>query len=294
MKKVKVLFVGICLFLFFVTVTNVEASTVCRVNSGDGTKVGDEITCGTESFYVAPSDEPNVKLFAKYNLEVGYTCDDSMNCISMTNPSGMQSKKCDKYTCLPSSNANKTYNESFQNAVSAYKNYLATRFGLTNAKVSVVDMQTLNSLGCKMELQTIIDGKQVVLDGSCTDSGKAWLYATSYNISIPDEDTTNKTPVPFLMKTTGKVGGTTVPLEHGVRVVVEIPKDDISFDSKEQENSATETPTNKEGSQTVEVKDTFKTAYIGYCIGTIILILGIMVVYQSYRKDKKEIQIKNK
>ena len=32
--------------------------------------------------------------------------------------------------------------------------------------------------------------------------------------------------------------------------------------------------------------DTLKTAYIGYCIGIIVLIAGITVLVQFYRKNK--------
>lgn len=42
----------------------------------------------------------------------------------------------------------------------------------------------------------------------------------------------------------------------------------------------------------VKVSDSLKVAYLGYFIGTIILVLGIMVIYQSYRKDKKIVKIK--
>lgn len=49
------------------------------------------------------------------------------------------------------------------------------------------------------------------------------------------------------------------------------------------------TEDNNISTQTVQVGNTFKTAYIGYCIGIAILILGIIVIYQSYRHYKKEI-----
>ena len=46
------------------------------------------------------------------------------------------------------------------------------------------------------------------------------------------------------------------------------------------------TDTNNKGNQTVKVADTLKTAYIGYCIGIIVLIVGIAVLVQFYRKNK--------
>ena len=81
---------------------------------------------------------------------------------------------------------------------------------------------------------------------------------------------------------------------YATRAVVEIDK----YSTSDVIINDNETPTkennnnNKNGTQTVDVEDTFKTAYIGYCIGTIILIFGIMVIYQSYRKEKQEIKIK--
>lgn len=45
----------------------------CNVISGDGTKIGDEITCGTEHFYVISNDGKNIKMLSKYNLLVGET-----------------------------------------------------------------------------------------------------------------------------------------------------------------------------------------------------------------------------
>lgn len=60
--------------------------------------------------------------------------------------------------------------------------------------------------------------------------------------------------------------------------------------SKNNSNKITTSKTDTKGGQTVKVDDTFKTAYIGYCIGSIILILGIVVMYLTYRKSSKEIQ----
>lgn len=40
--------------------------------------------------------------------------------------------------------------------------------------------------------------------------------------------------------------------------------------------------------KTISIPDTFRNAYVGYCLGTIILILGIVVIIQTYRKIKQK------
>ena len=66
MKK---LFAFIICFLF-IGIVNAEK---CIVVSGDGSHPGDEIKCGTESFYVLEANNETTRLFAKYNLMVGDT-----------------------------------------------------------------------------------------------------------------------------------------------------------------------------------------------------------------------------
>ncbi len=64
----KLLFTIICA-LCFVTLAKAES---CTIISGDGTKIGDEIDCAGERFYIFGIEDENVKLFAKYNLYAGY------------------------------------------------------------------------------------------------------------------------------------------------------------------------------------------------------------------------------
>ncbi len=66
--KDKMLIILIALFILIPTV-NAEQ---CNVVTGDGTKLGDEISCGTEHFYVLKNDGKRVKMLAKYNLYAGY------------------------------------------------------------------------------------------------------------------------------------------------------------------------------------------------------------------------------
>ena len=52
-------------------IKKVEDSTGCKVISGTGKNLGDEIACGDEHFYVLSNDNNNVRMLAKYNLHTG-------------------------------------------------------------------------------------------------------------------------------------------------------------------------------------------------------------------------------
>ena len=67
MKK-KILMIILC--IMFIPVL-VNAKDNCTVVSGNGENIGDEIKCGTESFYIVKNDGDNLSLLAKYNLLVG-------------------------------------------------------------------------------------------------------------------------------------------------------------------------------------------------------------------------------
>ena len=71
---------------------------VCMVVSGDGTKVGDEIECAGEYFYVIENDGSNISMLSKYNLDVGniYTLNLNTNeetKVEIENPTGIQKKE---------------------------------------------------------------------------------------------------------------------------------------------------------------------------------------------------------
>ena len=71
---------------------------VCMVVSGDGTKVGDEIECAGEYFYVIENDGSKISMLSKYNLDVGniYTLNGNTNeetKVEIENPTGIQKKE---------------------------------------------------------------------------------------------------------------------------------------------------------------------------------------------------------
>ena len=59
------------LLILFMLVPFIVKAENCTVVSGNGTTIGDEISCGTEHFYVIDSNETDVQVLAKYNLNVG-------------------------------------------------------------------------------------------------------------------------------------------------------------------------------------------------------------------------------
>lgn len=64
MKKV------ILCFLLFMSFGFVKAQN-CEIVSGNGTNIGDIVSCAGEEFYVLENDGESVKMLAKYNLFVG-------------------------------------------------------------------------------------------------------------------------------------------------------------------------------------------------------------------------------
>lgn len=55
-------------FILLIDITQAEQ---CKVISGTGKNIGDEISCKGEHFYIAENDGTIVKMLTKYNLLVG-------------------------------------------------------------------------------------------------------------------------------------------------------------------------------------------------------------------------------
>lgn len=69
MKRIFILII-ISLLLFPCVV---KAKEYCKVVSGDGHSLGSEIACGSEHFYIIESNDNEIKMLAKYNLNTGVT-----------------------------------------------------------------------------------------------------------------------------------------------------------------------------------------------------------------------------
>lgn len=68
MKLKRIVFIIICVLLLPFMV---NAKEYCKVVSGNGKDIGSEIACGSEHFYIVDSNQEDVKMLAKYNLNVG-------------------------------------------------------------------------------------------------------------------------------------------------------------------------------------------------------------------------------
>lgn len=285
--KVNLFFLFVC-SLILCSCLDVKAKAVCEVvdKSIDHIDVGTEIKCGTENFYILGLNDNKYTLFSKYNLEIGYNCDSSTNCTSMNNPSGIQSKSCSNNSCLPgNTSALKANDISFINAKNNYKNYLATKVGLTNPDVINVTIDYLNWLGCNISYKLVsgTDGHQYEISGTCANSGKSWLYNQSYNI---DEVVGSaQSAVPFILDTSGQVKANTVVLNSGVRVLVIIDEDEINLENIKPYNNDNNNDNKK---QTVNVGNTAKSIYVLYIIGLVILVLGVIIFIRSYRLNSNE------
>ncbi len=78
----KIVFILLLLIPFLVSAEN------CEVVTGTGKDIGDEIKCGTESFYVIEYKGNETKMLAKYNLYVG----DNINYIEIENPEEVEAE----------------------------------------------------------------------------------------------------------------------------------------------------------------------------------------------------------
>ena len=160
-------------------------------------------------------------------------------------------------------------------------------FDSRTAKARMITLQEATILGCRMG----------------QDQCPIWMFnylkdSKNYGGTENDEEadsystlTSNSSNLPAFWYIYNKGFFTydnaySVSYPRGVRAVVVV--------KKSLENQEAIGPEDQNHSQTVEVKDTLKNAYIGYCLGTIILVFGIMVSYQHIRKDPKEIKIKSK
>ena len=148
----------------------------CKVIGGDGNHIGDEIKCGTESFYIIKRDSTYVYMLAKYNLAVGSDTYIGSGEKPTIEKNGIQNKYCigndsellssigfaSAKTCMGS--------DSFDNYLSYLKNSCGFPTTTTLSKISLSQLQSLN---CTTT--------------SCATSNNPWIYSTGGYI-ILDKD----------------------------------------------------------------------------------------------------------
>lgn len=188
----------------------------CIVTKGDGTKIGDEITCGTESFYIISKKPESIKMLSKYNLNVG------TNQYQRGKPQIQNEFVKGNYGNISFSSTNywevvETYPQFVYDAhsnlyehVENYEIYLKQELGVKTADTSLIDLEELQSLGCGTT--------------TCTNSSYSWVYETSYWTSTA----TNSSSI-YIVDITGTLSGVEYINNdsYGVRPVVTISVNEL-------------------------------------------------------------------
>lgn len=304
MKKCR--YILLLVIVMLMGMISVQAAP-CKVVKGSGENKGDEISCGTENFYVVKVNKEEIILFAKYNLKVGQNWNADTSGIYRGEAVrgtdvGIQSSDCTggmgtvngvHYGVTCSEYATSGDKEKYFNN---YYNYLKDTVKIIgDFKVIQPDMEWLVQTGCKYLTNQEIATSLIADTVNCQDSGLPFLYSTSYLLSkeIPAYSEGKQVLSEYpTMEQKGSTSIRAIAYGAGYRPVVTLKKNNI-FEEKDVTNKQDMKDENK-NNQIVDVQDTLKTSYIGYCLGTIILVMGIMVVYQYMKKDEIEVKIKNK
>ena len=164
----------------------------------DPFKIGNEKCFGSECFYVIGTEGDNVKLLAKYNLQVGNVCTSSSSCTPIENPTGLQDSTMIGYppdgsyprygTTLFSSSSQKGTNYSdytgsiVEGYVNAYKIKLETNFGVPviEARLITKDELESNDIGCSSTDYTCSGAPSFIYEtsywsGSASDANSVWI-----------------------------------------------------------------------------------------------------------------------
>lgn len=186
-----------------------------EIVSGDGTNVGDEICIGGECFYVIGSDEDNIRMLAKYNLNVGNTADDNATYgiqheiehdVIFSNSNGWP--KTYNYEAIDIKN--QSYGDGpIKDALygaNGYENYLKEYVPTVN--VRLITLAELESLGCER--------------GTCQPA-PSWVYSVSYWTSSAEPGGANGV---YIVRSYGSyvAGRYDYAYYGGVRPVVDIKK----------------------------------------------------------------------
>ena len=156
-----------------------NTSTLCSIISGSGTDIGDEITCGTESFNVISSDGEKISMLAKYNLNVGDNkVVNSVEGIQDKDVLGLKTNLTTYGNSVFSTTNYWSYitdnsfilneNSNLYQYLNYYKNYLSNKAKVSDVEVSLLSKEQAELLGCN------------VANGNCISSPYSFLYTTSY------------------------------------------------------------------------------------------------------------------
>lgn len=153
----------------------------CKATQGDGTNVGDKITCGTESFYVIKNDGTNIRMLAEYNLMVGSVYYNGTKVEDIANPSGMQNSEMRGATEPFEQSKGVIPYSSYEQKGATYSTYKGSiaEIHVNNYKMKLED------IGVKVKEATLITKEELnelgVIDNIGGEvPGREWLYQTTY------------------------------------------------------------------------------------------------------------------
>lgn len=161
---------------------------------------------------------------------------------------------------------------------------------LRKAKARMITLQETTLLGCTDSYNScpmwlhLHDGDYGYWTMSPYSSSSLTAWYVSYDQGSVQGDDQVWDPINHV----SEHSNSTTSLNYDARAVVVVDKPDVENTDNANINSDNRT-NNDNKDQVVNVADTLKSAYIGYLIGVIILILGIAVIVQTYKKQKNKI-----
>ena len=173
-------------------------------DSSGTVNVGDEITFGTESFYIISNDETNIKALAKYNLYVGGTFNSTWTAYGIE-ATGLQNNTMKGYvegqtvsngTTVFSSDDVKGTNYSdyagsiVEGYVESYESVL-NGLGANIQEATLITKEELESLGCSSTSNTCSSAPDFVKEtsywsGSAHSTSRVWFVVSGG--AFPDFD----------------------------------------------------------------------------------------------------------
>ena len=149
----------------------------CIVTSGTGKEIGNEITCGTESFYVLKTENNTTRMLAKYNLLVG----DKIDYFDLEKPKTYDAS-------IKEEELNKECNTlAKEKGYNPYHVY-AKREALDNSKIKVLGCRVYERINANHTRQDeravgtkLVDGKSVLPLYGITYMVPSWGYEAMHD-----------------------------------------------------------------------------------------------------------------
>lgn len=203
----KMMFI-ITIFLYSISLTK---AAPCEILNGDGTKIGDEIKCYEEIFYVIAVDENTTTLLSKYNLDKEYKQSLEINEVTFAN-------KCNwPYKPGPLEVNIDNHEGNVQEYLLNYKEYLKSILKENIISVDLITLKDLKNIGC-----TINDDYTYSSNLTCTDSEYAnWIINNQWWWTKSAYSTEHDRV--FIISDTGKISyGGGCYFANGIRPVIKL------------------------------------------------------------------------